>query len=50
MKPGTTTVPSEPSNTPLAKFPESDASVLLDLVRGLAAIIVLVGHWKNIFL
>ena len=30
-------------------FTKSKASVLLDLVRGLAALLVLVEHWRNIF-
>lgn len=30
-------------------FAKSNASVLLDLVRGLAALIVLLEHWRNIF-
>ena len=32
-----------------APFAKSDASLLLDLVRGLAALIVLLEHWRNIF-
>jgi peptidoglycan/LPS O-acetylase OafA/YrhL len=31
------------------RFAESEASVLLDLVRGVAAVVVLVEHWRNLF-
>lgn len=31
------------------RFSETNASVILDLVRGLAAMLVAVGHWRNIF-
>jgi peptidoglycan/LPS O-acetylase OafA/YrhL len=31
------------------RFAESQASVLLDLVRGVAALAVLVEHWRNLF-
>ena len=30
-------------------FPKTSASVLLDLIRGLAALLVLLEHWRNIF-
>lgn len=36
-------------SAPRVPFAETDASVLLDLVRGLAAVIVLLEHWRNIF-
>lgn len=39
----------EPGQTPGLKFPSSTASVLLDLVRGLAALLVLLSHWKVMF-
>ncbi len=33
-----------------ANFSKSEASVLLDLIRGLAAVVVLIGHGRNILL
>ena len=30
------------------KFVDSSASLLLDLVRGVAAVIVLMEHWRNL--
>lgn len=29
-------------------FKDTTASVLLDLLRGLAALLVLFGHWRNL--
>lgn len=29
-------------------FKDTTASVLLDLLRGLAALLVLLGHWRNL--
>jgi peptidoglycan/LPS O-acetylase OafA/YrhL len=40
----TTTSPSAP------KFADTTASALLDMVRGLAAVLVLVEHWRNLLL
>ncbi len=40
--------PTEPSARPV-KFVRTQASVLLDLVRALAALVVLSEHWRNIF-
>ncbi|MGI4827895.1 MAG: acyltransferase family protein [Janthinobacterium lividum] len=39
---------SKPTNATIA-FSASNASVLLDLVRGLAALLVLLSHWKVLF-
>jgi peptidoglycan/LPS O-acetylase OafA/YrhL len=43
-------IPSDPS-APLKPlgFTSTQASVLLDIVRGLAAVLVLLGHWRNFF-
>ena len=39
---------AENATKPVA-FPKTGASVLLDLIRGLAALLVLLEHWRNIF-
>jgi peptidoglycan/LPS O-acetylase OafA/YrhL len=45
-------LPSDPaiplSDKPVG-FSSTQASVLLDIVRGLAAVAVLLGHWRNLF-
>lgn len=41
------TINSQPQRQP--RFVESSASLLFDLVRGLAAVVVLLEHWRNLF-
>jgi len=36
-------------NRETISFPQSTASVLLDLIRGLAAVLVLLSHWKILY-
>jgi peptidoglycan/LPS O-acetylase OafA/YrhL len=38
-----------PQNRGTISFPQTTASVLLDLIRGLAALLVLLSHWKILY-
>jgi peptidoglycan/LPS O-acetylase OafA/YrhL len=45
-------VPSDPTLPPTSRplgFSSTQASVLLDVIRGLAAVVVMAGHWRNLF-